>query len=175
MFKMMDEAVLKSRLGDMPAFAAFDNTGKFIFTYRSFILTAHNKLLVGGLQREGIGGVALVALYQMPLAALAVNTASVLKGEGVLSVEDTLNATATQMGVLGLFTEAYKIGTGQMQNIGSPALIGGDRILRATGDTIGAVFAGQDAGKAAGSVANAIPILSAIPFAKAVQKTFTGE
>lgn len=165
--KMMDEAVLHSRLGDTPAFIQFDKVGKFIWTYRNFIVTAHNKLMVGGTTRNGIGATALVALYQMPLAALAVNTASILKGEGPLEGDALLNKTATQLSVLGLFTEAYKVATGQMSSFGAPGLIAVDRALR-----LGSAVASGDAEKAGELGLNMIPLFAVSPFTKGVASSF---
>ena len=165
--KMMDEAVLHSRLGDTPAFIQFDKVGKFIWTYRNFIVTAHNKLMVGRTARNGIGATALVALYQMPLAALAVNTASILKGEGPLEGNDLLNKTATQLSVLGLFTEAYKIVTGQLSSFGAPGLIAVDRALR-----LGSAVASGDAERAGELGLNMIPLFAVSPFTKGVASAF---
>lgn len=167
-FKMMDEGVLMARLGDTPAFVQFDKVGKFIFTYRNFILAAHNKLMVGGLQRNGVAGIGLVAMYQMPLAALAVQTSSVLKGEGPLSLEDTIKKAGSQMSILGLFTEAYKVATGQMSAAGAPGLIAVDRGIQLSS----AVMRG-DAARTMSLAPSVVPLLSALPFARGLAKTFT--
>jgi hypothetical protein len=127
--KMMDEAVLHQRLGDMPAFAQFDQVGKFLFTYRSFVLTSHNKMLAGGLAREGLGAVSLMLAYQMPLAAMAVQAQSVLQGKGALSVQDMAGKAGGQMGALGLFSELWGIASGNKSSWGSPGLIPVDRAI----------------------------------------------
>ena len=166
--KMMDEIVLKSRLGDTPAFVQFDKAGKFIFTYRNFILTAHNKLMAGGIERNGIGATGLIMMYQLPLAALAVNTASILKGEGPLSPEDMAKKAGAQLSILGLFAEAYKIATGQMTSAGAPALIAVDRWMQVAGSA-----AKGDFERTAGLIPQVTPLLGVIPFTKGVSKTFT--
>lgn len=165
LFKMLDEIVLKSRLGDTPAFVQFDKAGKFIFTFRNFVLTAHNKLTVGGTARDGAGATALIMMYQIPLAALAVNTASVLKGDGPLSQEDLSKQTGAQLSVLGLFGEAAKILTGQSTGVGSPGTIVVDRGVRMAG----AVTRG-DGAKAASLATQLIPVLSAVPVMKGTHK-----
>src|SRR5574340_1459007 len=98
--KMMDESVLRARLGDMPVFAKFDPVGKFVFTYRSFMLTAHNKLLAGTLAREGPVALGTMMMYQMPLAALAVKAQAALQGKD-LKDNEVWAKTASQMGSLG--------------------------------------------------------------------------
>lgn len=161
--KMMDAAVLKGRLGDVPAFAAFDSVGKFLFTYRTFVLTAHNKLLAGGLERDGLGAVGMLMLYQFPLAMAAVQAQSVLKGDGPLSDKDLVKKGIGQMGGLGLFSEPFKWATGESNSVGAPGLIAVDRGVRlfqgiAQGD-------GNKAGTAALSllpVANVNPIFNAM-------------
>lgn len=159
--KMMDESVLRGRLGDMPAFAAFDPLGKFIFTYRTFVLTAHNKLLVGGLERNGLGAVGLLMLYQFPMAMAAVQAQNVIRGDKPLSPSELASKSIAQMGGLGLFTEPFRIATGESNSIGAPGLIFADRTAKtfqglAQGDL-------QKAGTAALTlfpVANANPIFN---------------
>lgn len=128
--KMMDESVLRGRLGDMPAFAAFDPLGKFIFTYRTFVLTAHNKLLIGGLERNGLGAVGLLMLYQFPMAMAAVQAQNVIRGDKPLSTEELAAKSIGQMGGLGLFTEPFRIATGESNSIGAPGLIFADRTAK---------------------------------------------
>lgn len=128
--KMMDEAVLHHRRGDMPAFAQFDNVGKFIFTYRSFVLTAHNKLLAGSLARDGLAATSLMMLYQYPLAMMAVQAQAVSNGKGPLEQEDMLTKALGQMGSLGLLTELAGVLSGSKREFGSPALIPVDRAMR---------------------------------------------
>lgn len=161
--KMMDSAVLKGRLGDVPAFAAFDSVGKFLFTYRTFVLTAHNKLLAGGLERDGLGAVGLIMMYQFPLALAAVQAQSVIKGDGALSDKDLVKKGIGQMGGLGLLSEPFKWATGESNSIGAPGLIAVDRGVRLfQGLTQGD---GNKAGTAALSllpVANVNPIFNAM-------------
>lgn len=151
--KMMDEAVLHQRLGDMPAFAQFDQVGKFLFTYRSFVLTSHNKMLAGGLAREGLGAVSLIMAYQMPLAAVAVQAQSVLQGKGPLSVQDMAGKAGGQMGSFGMFSEIWGIASGNKSSWGSPGLIPVDRAIGAASQA----FKGDAAGTG-GALAQMIPL-----------------
>lgn len=152
--KMMDESVLHQRLGDMPAFATFDSVGKFVFTYRSFVLTAHNKVLAGGLARDGSGAVALMMAYQFPLAAMAVQAQSILNGKGPLSEKDMAAKAFGQMGSFGAFSEIIGVVTGQKNQFGAPGLIPVDRAIAVAGKATKGDF-----GDAAGAAAQMVPIL----------------
>lgn len=127
--KMMDEAVLHQRLGDMPAFAAFDPVGKFIFTYRSFVLTAHNKVLAGGIARDGLGAVSLMLMYQFPMAAAAVQAQYGLQGKGEISEKELAAKALSQMGGFGFFSELFGVISGQKNQFGAPGLIPIDRAI----------------------------------------------
>lgn len=152
--KMMDEAVLHQRLGDMPAFAAFDQVGKFVFTYRSFVLSAHNKILAGGMARNGSGAVALMMAYQFPLAAMAVQAQSVINGKGTLSDKDMALKAFGQMGALGMFGEITSVASGQKGSFGAPGLIPIDRAYALTGSV-----ASGNWEKAGGDLYKMMPIL----------------
>lgn len=157
--KMMDASVLKSRLGDTPAFAQFDQLGKFIFTYRTFVLTAHNKVLAGGLERNGAGAVGLVMLYQFPLALAAVQAQSYIRGQGTLTEDKLVAGALGQMGGLGLFSEPLKWASGQSNSVGSPAMIPIDRGVKLFQSGVQG-----DGQKFSSTLATMIPTLSAVPF-----------
>ncbi|HVH93230.1 MAG TPA: hypothetical protein VM783_17835 [Candidatus Acidoferrum sp.] len=159
--KMMDSAVLKGRLGDIPAFAAFDQAGKFIFTYRTFVLAAHNKVLAGGLERNGTAAVGLVLMYQFPLTLAAVQAQATIKGDGQLSQGDLIKKSLGQMGGLGLFSEPLKWATGESNSIGAPALIPMDRGVKLFQAGIN-----RDPHQAASTTLSVLPVVSANPFIK---------
>lgn len=161
--KMMDESVLRNRTGELPAFAQFSQTGKFIFTFRSFVLGAHNKLLAGGLARNGFMGVGLVALYQFPLAGMAVAADSTIKGKEIKSVEELAARAVSQMGVIGLFSDVWGVASGQKQQFGAPGLIALDRAAATIGST-----AQGEWGQAANNLINSVPLLPLIPGIKAI-------
>lgn len=161
--KMMDAAVLKGRLGDMPAFATFDAVGKFIFSYRTFVLTAHNKVLMGMLEREGAAAVGLVMLYQFPLAMAAVQAQSVVKGEGPMENGDLVARAMGQMGGLGLFSMPIAVASGQSTSFGAPGLIPVDRGVKLFGATTSGDLHG------AGSTAfTMLPLVAAVPFLRGI-------
>ena len=157
--KMMDASVLKGRLGDIPAFAAFDPVGKFIFTYRTFVLTAHNKVLAGGLERNGAAAVGLVLMYQMPLALAAVQAQSVIRGDGALEGDDLVKKAIGQMGGLGMFSEPLKWATGESNSVGAPGLIPIDR-----GVKLFQSATNLDAEQGANTALTMMPVISAVPF-----------
>lgn len=159
--KMMDASVLKGRLGDVPAFAAFDPVGKFIFTYRTFVLTAHNKVLAGGLERNGAAAVGLMLMYQMPLALAAVQAQSVIRGDGALESDDLVKKAIGQMGGLGLFSEPMKWATGESNGIGAPGLIPTDRGVKLFQSWIN-----LDARQGASTALTMMPVISAVPFVR---------
>lgn len=160
--KMMDEAVLRARMGDLPAFAQFDNVGKFIFTYRSFVLSAHNKLLAGTLDREGIHGMSLLMLYQYPLSALSTQMTKVAAGKEPLDTEKLASATVANMGSVGLISELWGVMSGEKREFGSPGTIAIDRMYKLVGSAAGA--ADPDSKVGAGDVAHSafglMPLLS---------------
>ena len=158
-WKMMDASVLKGRLGDIPAFAAFDPVGKFIFTYRTFVLAAHNKVLAGGLERNGAAAVGLMLMYQMPLALAAVQAQSVINGGGVLSSDDLVKKAVGQMGGIGMFSEPFKWATGESNSVGAPGLIPIDR-----GVKLFQSAANLDAAQGGSTALTMMPVISAVPF-----------
>lgn len=160
LYRAMDEAVLQSRLGDLPTFAAFDPVGKALFMYRNFVITAHNKLLAGTLERHGAGALGLMFLYQFPLALAATQAQTALMGKE----DDKPIATAVaQMGALGLLSEPFKWMTGQSNSVGAPVLIPFDRGVKA----LQSVKSGDPA-EVASRMGDLIPVYAANPVLKAI-------
>lgn len=160
LYRAMDEAVLQSRLGDLPTFAAFDPVGKALFMYRNFVLTAHNKLLAGTLERQGAGALGLMFLYQFPLALAATQAQTALMGKE----DDKPIATAVaQMGALGLLSEPFKWMTGQSNSVGAPVLIPFDRGVKALQSV-----KSQDPAEVASRMGDLIPVYAANPVLKAI-------
>ncbi len=167
--KMVDESVLHARMGDMPAFALLDPVGKFIFTYRSFVLTAHNKILAGTSAREGLAATSLLMLYQYPLSLVATQANTVASGKPALNQEDLLTKSIGQMGALGLGGEISNIVFGGKSSFGSPGLIPADRAITAVQSAIGFAAGNTDGSKAAQDAAAIVPFMNLIPGSKALQ------
>lgn len=167
--KMMDDAVLRNRTGEIPAFAQHTSTGKFIFTFRSFVLGAHNKVLAGTLNRGGFGGIGLLMLYQFPLTYAMTVSSNRIDGKKPMTEEDALGAAFSQMGSLGLFSEVAGIAFQNKQQFGSPGTIALDRVYK-----LGAAAAKGDAGAASAEAINSTPILSIILPVKAIGENLKG-
>jgi hypothetical protein len=165
--KAADDAVLRNRTGEIPAFAQFSQLGKFIFTFRSFVLGAHNKVLAGTLARDGLAGISLALLYQFPLSLLANLANATIQGKPIKDEKELVAKSLGQMGAFGLFSEVFGVVSGQKQQFGAPGLIMIDRLYKAVGQ------AAQGNGAAAVEAAvNATPILAIIPVTKAIGAAF---
>lgn len=167
--KMVDDAVLRARTGEIPAFAQFTSVGKFVFTFRSFVLAAHNKVLAGTMNRDGIHGLGLLMLYQFPLVMLATEANAVLSGKPLKDDKELVSRSFGQMGSLGLFSELFGVITGQKDQFGAPGLIAIDRMYKLAGTASDAVTGGQsDAGDVAAQTLQVLPIISNILPIKAI-------
>lgn len=163
--KMMDASVLRGRLGDIPAFAAFDPVGKFIFSYRSFVLMAHNKVMAGTLERNGAGAVGLILMYQFPLALAAVQAQEMVKSQSTLTEKDMVTKALGQMGGLGLFSEPLKWATGESNAFGAPGLIPLDR-----GVKLFQSATNLDPQAGASTALTMLPVISAVPFMRSLSE-----
>lgn len=163
--KMMDDAVLHNRTGEIPAFAQFSQVGKFVFSFRSFVLGAHNKVLAGTLNRDGMAGLSLLLLYQYPLTFLATAANTGMSGKDK-TVDQIAAASLSQMGAVGLFGELFGVATGQKQQFGAPGLIALDRVYR-----VGAGIAAGDSGATGAALLQATPILAILPPTRAIAET----
>lgn len=161
--KMMDDSVLRNRTGEIPAFAQFTQVGKFIFTFRSFVLGAHNKVLAGTISRDGMAGISLLMLYQFPLVLLATQANSTMQGKEIKDTGELISKAFGQMGSLGLFSELFGVMSGQKQQFGAPGLIAVDRLYKLAGD-----MASLDGGDSLSGALQATPILSIIPGTRAI-------
>jgi len=161
--KMLDDAVLRNRTGEIPAFAQFTATGKFLFTFRSFVLGAHNKVLAGSLHRDGFSGLGLLMLYQFPLTYAV--TAANNRGTQARQKDDTklLGEAFSQMSSMGLFSEAIGVAFGTKQQFGSPGTIAFDRAYK-----LGSAAASGNAGQFGAAALNSVPLLSIILPVKAI-------
>ena len=169
--KMMDESVLRNRTGEIPAFAQFSAVGKFVFTFRSFVLGAHNKILAGTLGREGAAGLGLLLMYQYPLTFAATLANETMAGRtGQKSTQEIAGAAMSQMGAMGLFGDLAGVAFGNKQQFGAPGLIPVDRVYKA-----GAALSSGQTGAAASGLLDTVPILSIIPFHKALTDIPKGE
>lgn len=156
MMNLMDTDVLRSRLGEIPAWMQFSTVGKILGTFRNFVFTAHNKIFTSTLRDEGVLAAALLGAYQFPLAMLSVQAASIAKGEGAIEdFGELLKKAISQMGTFGFLPEIVGLLTGETRNFNSAALMSLDS-LAGVANAIGT----GDPVKIAGKVGEAIPIVS---------------
>lgn len=164
--RMVDAVALRSRMGDLPAFMSFDQLGKFLGAFRTFTFTAHNKLLAGGMMRNGSGAIGMLLLYQFPLAYAAVQAQAVLHGKGFLSDQEASEKGVAVMGGIGLFSDVFKIASGDSNNIGTPGMLALDRTTAFAGHAIRG-----DATGATKDIMGLIPLVSSVPFMRGISNT----
>lgn len=167
--RMMDDAVLRSRKGELPAFAQVSDAGKFIFTFRSFVLGAHNKTLAGTMARDGWAGMGLLLMYQYPLSLAAVQLNAWKNGQD-LEDDQIVKRSIAMMGGIGLFSELVSVLTGESREFGAPGLIALDRGYKLLGTMGSAARGNADAGDVGAAFLNSIPLLSIIPPTQAIQQ-----
>lgn len=182
MINAMDDAIVRARVGELPAFAEFSTLGKFLFTFRRFVAATHNKTLVGTWNREGARGMATLMAYQYPLAMMATAANNVISGKG-FDDKRPITALAGQalnyLGAIGFASEFTGVLTGQQRSFGAPGLLFLDRAYGVAGAASSAATsvvagdleqAGHDARKAAGNVLLALPLLSIVPGVRALSE-----
>lgn len=187
MMNAMDDAIVRARVGELPAFAEFSTLGKFLFTFRRFVAATHNKTLVGTWKRDGARGMATLMAYQYPLAMMATAANNIISGKG-FDDKRPITALAGQalnyLGAIGFASEFTGVLTGQQRSFGAPGLLFLDRmygIAGATTATAGDLLtgdvdqAGHDARKAAGNIIQALPLISIVPGVRALNEAVKGD
>lgn len=167
--KMADEAVLRQRMGDLPAWMLMSDVGKFVGTYRSFIFTSHNKILAGTAARDGLAATSLMMLYQFPLAMAATAAAAELSGKPIKDENDLASKAIGQMGSLGLVADLWGTITDK-GSLGAAGLIPFDRGIRAIKSTGNAIAGTGTPEKAIEDGAKMLPIIGIVPGYKALTK-----
>ena len=186
MMNAMDDAIVRARVGELPAFAEFSTLGKFLFTFRRFVAATHNKTLVGTWNREGARGMATLMAYQYPLAMMATAANNVISGKG-FDDKRPIGALAGQalnyLGAIGFASEFTGVLTGQQRSFGAPGLLFLDRVYGVAGNAASAgrhALQGDgdkvanDARQAAGNVLQALPLISIVPGVRALSEAVKG-
>lgn len=166
---LMDEDVLRARTGEIPSIAQFSSVGRTLFTFRSFVLGAHNKILASRLANDGIKATAILMAYQMALSGMMVQLANMSgRGEMLTDYGDWANRTFAMMGGAGLLPEIVGILTGENKQFGAPVLLAADQAYR-----IGNALGAGRIGDAAESAAMAVPLVGLLPgYGAAVKYAF---
>lgn len=153
--KMMDDSVIRARRGELPAFVQHSSVGKFMFTFRTFQLASHNKVLAKTLNTGGFQGVGLLALYQMPMAVVMTAVANSAAGKKPMTDKELVAKSFGQISTLGMFSDILGIVSGTKTSMGSPATMALDRAAQVLGST-----AKGDFGGAAGNALQLVPLLA---------------
>lgn len=151
----MDDAVVRARLGELPAWAEFSQLGKFLFKFRTFVLAAHNKTTVGTLHNEGVVAMAQLLMYQMPLAMLATSANMAIRGEDIGTVEEVAKRSVTYLSAIGLASEVTGVLFGNSRSFGTPGMLFVDKLYGTA-----AAAAKGDTNAAAAGLISAIPLVS---------------
>lgn len=157
--KMLDEVILKNRLGEIPHFA-HTPVGQFVFTFQSFVLGAHNKVLANGLINNGYMGVAMHLLYQMPLtyAMTAAHNAAMGKQK---TTQQNIAEALGGLGALGLVSNLVQAVTGEKKTMGSPGLAAFSGALKVLGAAKSAAMGEGSGSNLAGTVMATAPLIGA--------------
>ncbi|CBY88576.1 hypothetical protein [Pantoea phage LIMEzero] len=180
MINAMDDAVVRARLGELPAFAEFSTLGKFLFTFRRFVAATHNKTLVGTMTKDGARGLATLMAYQFPLAMMATAANNVISGKGFDEKKPFVSLAGqaiNYMGAIGFASEFTGVLSGQQRSFGAPGLLFLDRVY-GIGNNVAAAGrhavtgdvdkVGDDLRQATGNTMAAIPLLSIVPGVRAL-------
>ncbi|QBZ71550.1 internal virion protein [Escherichia phage Lidtsur] len=189
MMNAMDDAIVRARVGELPAFAEFSTLGKFLFTFRRFVAATHNKTLVGTWNRDGARGMATLMAYQFPLAMMATAANNVISGKAfkdptTMTPGKLAGQALNYIGAIGFASEFTGVLTGQQRSFGAPGLLFLDRMYGVAGATTGAAGnlltgdtdqAVNDARRAAGNIIQALPLISIVPGVRALNEAVKGE
>ena len=176
--RIMDDSVLFGRTGQNAGYAR-SPVGQILGQFRSFVAFAHNKLLRGTYENDGVLGVATLLAMQYPLTALMMGVKSAINGKLDLSEEgfkkmakDGISYTAG----LGFTADMWGIvsGNGRM----SAPVFG---LAENTGEVFRGVkgLFGDDPRAAAGDItagaAGLVPFVNVFPASKLLIESIKGE
>lgn len=176
--RIMDDSVLFGRTGQNAGYAR-SPVGQILGQFRSFVAFAHNKLLRGTYENDGVLGVATLLAMQYPLTSLMMGVKSAINGKLDLSEEgfkkmakDGISYTAG----LGFTADMWGIvsGNGRM----SAPVFG---LAENTGEVFRGVkgLFGDDQRAAAGDIAagaaGLVPFVNVFPASKLLIESIKGE
>ena len=176
--RIMDDSVLFGRTGQNAGYAR-SPVGQMLGQFRSFVAFAHNKLLRGTYENQGVLGVASLLAMQYPLTSLMMGVKSAINGKLDLSEKgvkkmalDGISYTAG----LGFTADMWGIvsGNGRM----SAPVFG---LAENTGEVFRGVkglFGDEKraaAGDIVGGAAGLVPFVNVFPASKLLIETIKGE
>ena len=149
----IDSIVIVPSLGDKPKIA-HTQVGKFLFQFKSFLMSATNKVLFSGIQRRDDINVWLGAVSMIGMGAVSYVTSSYLKGkEPDLSIGNLAKESIDKSGLLGVFMEVENIGEKLLHLNGVSRYQSRNQIGAALGPTVGAA---SEIAEVIGSISDAI-------------------
>ena len=176
--RIMDDSLLYGRVGQNAGYAR-SPVGQMLGQFRSFVAFAHNKLLRGTYENQGVLGVATLLALQYPLTSMMMGVKSAINGKLDLS-EKGLKKMATD-GIsytagLGFTADMWGVvnGNGRM----SAPVFG---LAENTGEVFRGVkgLFGDDQRAAAGDIASGaaglIPFVNVFPASKLLIESIKGE
>ncbi|ARB30297.1 internal virion protein with endolysin domain [Pseudomonas phage phiNV3] len=176
--RIMDDSLLYGRVGQNAGYAR-SPVGQMLGQFRSFVAFAHNKLLRGTYENQGVLGVASLLALQYPLTSMMLGVKAAINGKLDLS-ETGLKKMATD-GIsytagLGFTADMWGIvnGNGRM----SAPVFG---LAENTGEVFRGVkgLFGDDQRAAAGDIASGaaglIPFVNVFPASKLLIESIKGE
>jgi len=104
-----NQTILTPQSGDLPR--VFDHwLGSLVFQFKSFAVLSHNKVLLGGLQRDDHARVAVSVLSMVAMGGIAAQLKSLIKDDELIEDKSQLAFEAVdRSGVLSLVLEANNI------------------------------------------------------------------
>lgn len=176
--RIMDDSLLYGRVGQNAGYAR-SPVGQILGQFRSFVAFAHNKLLRGTYENNGVLGVASLLALQYPLTSMMMGVKAAINGKLDLS-EDGIKKMAkdgiSYTAGLGFTADMWGIvsGNGRM----TAPVFG---LAQNTGDVFRGVkgLFGDDqrtaAGDIAGGAAGLIPFVNIFPASKLLIESIKGE
>lgn len=176
--RIMDDSVLFGRTGQNAGYAR-SPVGQILGQFRSFVAFAHNKLLRGTYENDGVLGVATLLAMQYPLTALMMGVKSAINGKLDLSEEgfkkmakDGISYTAG----LGFTADMWGIvsGNGRMSAPVFGLAEHTGEVFRGVKGLVGDSPQGAVGDIAAGA-AGLVPFVNVFPASKLLLETIKGE
>jgi len=148
---LRNQTVLRPTAGDLPRWAMGNNFGKIIFQFKSFLSTAHNRILIAGAQRAAMKGPAgslgskevqgMFALVGMGAMSYMIREELAGRGDDLdLSLDNLITEGILRSGVGGLLADPLALvlpgerngryaALGAMGMFGGPSLAQGARAV----------------------------------------------
>lgn len=176
--RIMDDSLLYGRVGQNAGYAR-SPVGQILGQFRSFVAFAHNKLLRGTYENNGVLGVASLLALQYPLTALMMGVKSAINGKLDMSEKGIKKMAMDGIGyTAGLGFTADMWGIVQGNSRMSAPVFG---LAEHTSEVFRGVkgLVGEDPRRAAGDIvggaAGLVPFVNVFPASKLLLESIKGE